>query len=90
MVDNAKYRDRDGIYMHPDDAERFIFLCRAAVEMLKIMEWQPDIIHCAGHDGRLLLAGFGKEICGFVRWRPGYEGRGAGARRILDSRAKKG
>jgi starch synthase len=46
MVDNAKYYDRDGIYMYPDDAERFIFFCRAAVEMLRTMEWQPDIIHC--------------------------------------------
>ncbi len=25
MVDNAKYRDRDGIYMHPDDAEGSFF-----------------------------------------------------------------
>jgi starch synthase len=26
MVGNAKYRDRDGIYLHPDDVERFILL----------------------------------------------------------------
>ena len=48
MVDSAKYYDREGIYMYPDDAERFIFFCRAAIEMLKQMDWQPDIIHC--HD----------------------------------------
>ncbi|MGQ9625421.1 MAG: glycogen synthase [Anaerolineae bacterium] len=46
MVDNAKYYDREGIYMYPDDAERFIFYCRAALEMLKRLGWQPDIIHC--------------------------------------------
>jgi len=48
MVDNAKYYDRDGIYMYPDDAERFIFFCRAALEMLKQPElnWRPDILHC--------------------------------------------
>lgn len=48
MVDNAHYFDRDGIYMYPDDAERFIFWCRAALEMLRRPEidWQPDIIHC--------------------------------------------
>lgn len=45
FVENEKYYDREGIYMYPDDAERFIFLCRAALEMLKKMEWQPDIIH---------------------------------------------
>ncbi len=48
MVDNDKYYDREGIYMYEDDAERFIFFCRAAIEMLKQMDWQPDIIHC--HD----------------------------------------
>ena len=48
MVENAKYYDRDGIYMYPDDAERFVFFCRAALESLKRMDWQPDIIHC--HD----------------------------------------
>ena len=48
MVDNAKYFDREGIYMYPDDADRFIFFCRATLEALKLLEWQPDVIHC--HD----------------------------------------
>jgi starch synthase len=48
MVDNAKYFDREGIYMYPDDADRFIFYCRAALESLKHLDWQPDVIHC--HD----------------------------------------
>ncbi|HIQ05500.1 MAG TPA: glycogen synthase [Anaerolineae bacterium] len=46
FVDNARLYDRDGIYMYPDDAERFIFFSRAAVEMCKMLDWQPDIIHC--------------------------------------------
>jgi len=46
MVDNPRYYDREGIYMYPDDAERFIFFCRAALEMLKRLNWHPDIIHC--------------------------------------------
>ncbi len=48
MIDNARYFDRDGIYMYPDDAERFIFFCRGALEMLRQpqLNWQPDIIHC--------------------------------------------
>lgn len=46
MIENAKYYDRDGIYMYPDDAERFIFWCRASLEMLKQLSWQPDVIHC--------------------------------------------
>jgi starch synthase len=48
MVDNKKYFDREGIYMYPDDADRFIFFCRAAVEAIKRLDWRPDVIHC--HD----------------------------------------
>ncbi len=48
MVQNTKYFDRKGIYMYPDDADRFIFFCRAALEGIKQLDWQPDVIHC--HD----------------------------------------
>ncbi len=48
FVENARFYDRDGIYMYPDDAERFIFLCRSALEMCRQMSWRPDVIHC--HD----------------------------------------
>ena len=48
LVDNARYFEREGIYMYPDDADRFIFYCRAALESLKLLDWQPDVIHC--HD----------------------------------------
>lgn len=46
FIDNARYFDRENIYMYPDDAERFIFYCRAAVEMCRQLNWQPDVIHC--------------------------------------------
>jgi starch synthase len=46
MVDNAHYFDREGIYMYADDADRFIFYCRAALEALRQLDWQPDVIHC--------------------------------------------
>jgi starch synthase len=46
MVENARYFERDGLYMYPDDAERFIFFCRAALEGVKRLGWQPDVIHC--------------------------------------------
>src|SRR5689334_13540141 len=48
MIDNAHYYDRDGIYMYEDDADRFIFFCRAVLEGIKRLGWQPDVIHC--HD----------------------------------------
>lgn len=46
FVDSARYFDRQGIYMYPDDAERFIFFSRAALEACRALDWQPDIIHC--------------------------------------------
>ncbi len=46
FVDNPRLFDRDGIYMYPDDAERFIYYARAALEMAKALRWQPDIVHC--------------------------------------------
>lgn len=53
MIENARYFDRDGIYMYPDDAERFIFFCRGTLEGMKRLGWQPDIIHC--HDWHTAL-----------------------------------
>ncbi len=46
FVDSARYFDRENIYMYPDDAERFIFYCRAAIEMCRQLNWRPDVIHC--------------------------------------------
>ncbi len=46
------YFDRDGLYQNSagsdyhDNAERFIFFCRGCLETLKLLQWQPDIIHC--------------------------------------------
>jgi starch synthase len=46
FVESERYFDRQGIYMYPDDAERFIFFSRAALEMCRRFDWQPDVIHC--------------------------------------------
>jgi starch synthase len=50
LVDNPRYFGRDTTYMHVDDAERFVFYARAALELVKHPQvaWQPDVIHC--HD----------------------------------------
>ena len=46
FVDSYHYFDRDGIYCHMDDADRFVFFCKAVLEMLPRINFQPDIIHC--------------------------------------------
>ncbi|NSW90983.1 MAG: glycogen synthase GlgA [Firmicutes bacterium] len=46
FVDSYDYYDREGIYCHPDDGERFAFFCNAVIEMLPKINFKPDIIHC--------------------------------------------
>ncbi len=45
-IDSPHYFDRDQIYSYPDDGERFLIFCRAALEAVKLLGWCPDIIHC--------------------------------------------
>jgi starch synthase len=59
MVQAPRYFDRDGMYGadghdHPDNAERFTFFCRAALEWLRGLGTPPDIVHC--HDWQAALA----------------------------------
>lgn len=46
FIDNYHYFDREGIYAHGDDAERFAFFSRAVLAMLPVIGFRPDIIHC--------------------------------------------
>ena len=48
FVASERYFDRDNIYGYEDDGERFIFLCRTALEAARRLDWRPDVIHC--HD----------------------------------------
>jgi starch synthase len=43
FVDSAYYFDRDGMYCHPDEAERFAFFDKACCKIID--EFQPDIVH---------------------------------------------
>lgn len=48
FIDNEYYFRRDGIYGYMDDGERFSFFNRAVLDMLRVIDFQPDVIHC--HD----------------------------------------
>lgn len=50
FVDHPRYFDREFLYRtseadYPDNAERFIFFCRAVLEGCKAVNFRPDIIH---------------------------------------------
>ena len=46
LIENYRYFDRDQLYGYADDAERFGFFCRSVLEMLPLIDWTPDVIHC--------------------------------------------
>ncbi len=58
FVNHEGYFGRAGLYQgqgqdFPDNAERFSFFCRAALEACKAMEFRPDVIHV--HDWQTSL-----------------------------------
>ena len=46
FADNQYYFKRGSLYGHYDDAERFAFFSRAVLEILKVIDYAPDVIHC--------------------------------------------
>ena len=48
LLGNDYYFDRAGLYGHADDHERFAFFCRAVLEALPYLGFEPDILH--SHD----------------------------------------
>ena len=53
LIENEEYFGKDSPYMdsktgkdYPNNDERFIFYNRAVVQVLGLLGWQPDIIHC--------------------------------------------
>jgi starch synthase len=48
FVDSPRYFHRENLYGYVDDGERFILFSRAALEVVRQLQWQPDVLHC--HD----------------------------------------
>jgi starch synthase len=51
FIDNVEFFHREELYRTPqgeywDNAERFMFFSRAVVEMVRIIDWMPDVINC--------------------------------------------
>lgn len=45
FIDNEQYFRRDAVYGEYDDAERFAFFSKAALEILPHIDYQPDVIN---------------------------------------------
>lgn len=48
FIDNERYFNREGLYGYFDEGECYAYFCRAVLECLTHIEFQPDVIHC--HD----------------------------------------
>ena len=53
LIDVGGFFSRPGIYIdpktkkpYPDNAQRFAYFSKAAIETLKTLSWQPNVIHC--------------------------------------------
>lgn len=46
FTDNYQYFDREHMYCYFDEAERFAFFAKAVLDMLKVIDFKPDVIHC--------------------------------------------
>jgi len=53
FIDNEYYFKRKGLYGYDDDAERFAFFCRAALNVIPLLDFEPGVIHC--HDWHTAL-----------------------------------
>ena len=54
FIDNEYYFKRDKLYGSYDDGERFAFFSKAAIDMLGVVGFYPDIIHA--HDWQAALS----------------------------------
>lgn len=68
FVDNEYYFKRKGLYGHFDDGERFAFFSKAVLELIPLMNFYPDVLHCNDWQTALIpvmLDAFYREVKGY-------------------------
>lgn len=69
FIDNEYYFGRDGLYGFYDDCERYVFFSRAVLEMLRCIDFRPDIIHA--NDWQTALISVFYQV--FYKYQQGYQ-----------------
>ncbi|MCB0721456.1 MAG: glycogen synthase GlgA [Ignavibacteriae bacterium] len=53
LLENQDFFKNKGVYQNirtkkdfPNNDERFTFFCKAVLDVLEILQWKPDVIHC--------------------------------------------
>ncbi len=73
LVQNTELFDRPGLYQdeqgdYGDNCRRFSFFCHFALELLRVHEWFPDVLHCNDWQTGLVPALLRTRLSG----QPGY------------------
>ena len=69
FIDNEYYFKRGALYGYGDEAERYAFFCKAAVEMLGVIGYYPDVLHAHDWQAALTLPYLNFQY----RWRREYQ-----------------
>lgn len=69
FIDNEYYFRRPGLYGHYDDGERYAYFCMASLELMKQVNFFPDVLHA--HDWQAALSVVYLNC--LYRNRPGYQ-----------------
>ncbi len=69
FIDNEYYFKRGALYGYDDEAERYAFFCKAAVEMLGVLGYYPDVLHAHDWQAALTLPYLNFQY----RWRKEYQ-----------------
>jgi starch synthase len=69
LVDQPQYFDRPELYReggndYKDNCERFVFFCRAALEAIRLLELETELVHCHDWPTGLIPAYLKTELCG--------------------------
>lgn len=72
-VENRDYFHRDGLYGengsdYHDNCERFVFFCRSMFEIVRALDWQPDLLHVNDWQTGLIPAILQSEYSGNEGW----------------------
>ena len=69
FIDNEYYFKRGALYGYGDEAERYAFFCKAAIEMLGVIGYYPDVLHAHDWQAALTLPYLNFQY----RWRREYQ-----------------
>jgi len=91
LIDQPSYYDRDELYGrnghdYPDNCARFLFFQRAALEAARLLDLQPDVIHCNDWQTGLVPV-YLREV---YRTQPGLSLRSAGTVMTIHNMAYQG